>query len=116
LWSDLFFEEGKMLRQINHTFIALIPKIPNLPLTSQFRPRSLCNSIYKLILKIVTNRMRPILGKTIDPIQSAFVPKHSIHDNILLTHEIMNKFKNMRGKKAWVALKLDMEKAYDRIE
>ena len=60
--------------------------------------------------------MRPILEKIIDPVQSAFVPKRSIHDNILLTHEIMNKFKNMKGKKAWVALKLDMEKAYDRVE
>jgi len=60
--------------------------------------------------------MRPLLEKIIDPVQSAFVPKRSIHDNILLTHEIMNKFKNMKGKKAWVALKLDMEKAYDRVE
>ena len=46
---------------------------------------------------------------------SAFVPKRSIHNNILLTREIMNKFKNMKGKKAWVTLKLDMEKAYDRV-
>jgi len=60
--------------------------------------------------------MRPILEKIIDPIQSAFVPKRSIHDSILLTHEIMNKFRNMKGKKAWVALKLDKEKAYDRVE
>ena len=60
--------------------------------------------------------MRPILDKIIDPVQSAFVPGRSIHDNILLTHEIMNKFKHMKGKKAWVALKLDMEKAYDRVE
>ena len=60
--------------------------------------------------------MRPLLEKIIDPVQSAFVPKRSIHDNILLTHEIMNKFKNMKGKKAWVALKLDMEKAFDRVE
>jgi len=60
--------------------------------------------------------MRPLLEEIIDPVQSAFVPKRSIHDNILLTHEIMNKFKNMKEKKAWVALKLDMEKAYDRVE
>jgi len=42
--------------------------------------------------------MQPILEKIIDPVQSAFVPKRSIHDNILLTHEFMNKFKNMKGK------------------
>jgi len=56
--------------------------------------------------------MRPLLDKIIDPVQSAFVPKTSIHDNILLTHEIMNKFKHMKGKKVWVALK----KIYDRVK
>ena len=60
--------------------------------------------------------MRPTVEKIIDSVQSAFVPKRSIHDNILLTHEIMNKFRNMKGKKAWVALKLNMEKGYDRFE
>jgi len=60
--------------------------------------------------------MRQILEKIIGPTQNAFVPKRSIQDNILLTHEIMNKFKNMKGKKAWVALKFDMEKAYNRVE
>ena len=111
-----FFTDGKLLKQVNHTLIALIPKVENPSSTAQFRPISLCNSFYKIIAKILVNRMRPLLDKIIDPVQSAFVPKRSIHDNILLTHEIMNKFKNMKGKKAWVALKLDMEKAYDRVE
>jgi len=56
--------------------------------------------------------MRPIIEKIVDPVQTAFVPKRSIHDNILLAHEIMNKFQNMKGKKSWV----DMEKAYNRVE
>jgi len=111
-----FFHNGKMLKQINHTLIALIPKVENPSTTAQFRLISLCNSFYKIIAKILVNRMRPLLEKIIDSVQSAFVPKGSIHDNILLTHEIMNKFKNMKGKKAWVVLKLDMEKAYDRVE
>ena len=98
---------AKHLKQINHTLIALIPKIDNPSLTSHFRPISLCNSLY------VTD---PVLGKLTDPVQSAFVPHRSIHDNILLTHEIINKFNSMKGKKSWIALKLDMEKAYDRVE
>jgi len=60
--------------------------------------------------------MQPISEKITDPIQSAFVFRHSIHDNILFTHEIMTKFKNMKAKKAWIALKLDVKKAYDRVE
>jgi len=60
--------------------------------------------------------MRPILQRIIHPCQSAFVPDHAIHDNILVDHEIMNKFKYCEGKKGYVALKLDMKKVYDRIE
>jgi len=60
--------------------------------------------------------MRPLLDKLISPVQSAFVPGRSIHDNILLTHEIMPKFKNLKSRTSWVAIKLDMEKAYDRLE
>ena len=59
--------------------------------------------------------MRPILQRIIHPTQSAFIPHRTIHDNILIVHEIMNKFKHFKGKKGYVALKLDMEKAYDRI-
>jgi len=114
--SQIFFEEGKLLKQINHIVIALIPKVNNPSTTNQFRPISLCNTVYKIISKILANRTRLILEKIIDPVQSTFVPKRSIHDNNLLTHEIMNKFKNMKGKKAWLALKLNMEKAYDRVE
>ena len=50
------------------------------------------------------------------PFQSAFIPGRSIHDNILITHEIMHKFKSLNGKAVWVALKLDMETTYDRLE
>jgi len=96
--------------------IALIPKVNNPVTTYHFRLISLCNTVYKIISNILANRMRPILQKIIDPVQSTFVPKRFIHDNILLTHDIMNKLKNAKGKKAWVALKLDMEKAYDRVE
>ena len=60
--------------------------------------------------------LRPVLDKLIFPFQSVFVPRRSIYDNILLTHEIMHKFKNLKTKATWVAIKLDMEKAYDRIE
>jgi len=111
-----FFIDGKLLKQVNHTLIALIPKVENPTTTTQFRPINLCNSLYKIIAKILVNRMHPVLGKIIDLVESAFVPNCSIHDNILLTHEVRSKFKHMKGKKSWIALKLDMEKAYDRVE
>jgi len=54
--------------------------------------------------------MRPLLGKFINPIQSSFIRHRSIHDNILLAHEVIMKFNSMKGKKSWAALKLDMGK------
>ena len=111
-----FFRHGKMLKEINHTFITLIPKNVIPCRTSHYRPISLCSTMYKTIFKILVNRLRPFLDKLVSPFQSAFIPGRSIHDNILLTHEIMHKFRKCKGKTAWVALKLDMEKAYDRLE
>ena len=108
------FLKRKLLKQINYTLIPLVPKVENSTTTAQFQPISLCNSLYTIIAKILVNRMYLILEKIIDPLESAFVPRCSIHDNILLTHEVMNKFNSMKGKKSWVALKFDMKKAYDR--
>jgi len=90
--------------------------VENPSTTAYFRPISICNSPYDIIAKILVCRMRPLLAKIIDAVQSAFVQKHFIHDNILLTHEVMNKFNTMKGEKSWVPLKLDVEKAYDRVE
>ena len=77
-----FFKSGHLLRHINHTFIALIPKRENPSETQHFRPISLCNTVYKTISKILVNRLRPLLGKLVSPVQSAFIPGRSIHENI----------------------------------
>jgi len=111
-----FFKNGRLLKNVNHTFIALIPKRESPTETHHFRPISLCNTVYKTMSKILVNRLRPLLNKLVFLVQSAFIPGRSIHENILLMHEIMHKFKKIKGKQAWVALKHDMEKAYDRLE
>ena len=72
--------------------------------------------LHKIIAKILVNQLRPLLNKIVSPLQSAFIPSRSIYANILISHEIMHKFKNLKGKASWVAIKLDMGKAYDRRE
>ena len=72
--------------------------------------------IYKIIAKCLLNRLRPCLEHIIHPFQSAFVTGCQIHDNILIAHEIMNKFKNTKGKNTWTAIKLNMKKAYNIVE
>ncbi|XP_074301569.1 uncharacterized protein LOC141632969 [Silene latifolia] len=111
-----FFHSEKLLKEMNHTFIALIPKIENPQTANHFRPISLCSTIYKIIAKILANRLRSVLHKIIHPFQGAFTPNRFIQDNILLAHDIFNSFKRKKGNGGWIAIKLDMEKAYDRLE
>lgn len=94
----------------------LIPKIANPTNLKNHRPISLFNVIYKIIAKTVANRLQKVLDGCIDDAQSAYVPGRLISDNVLLAYEV-HSFKNRRsGKKGFMALKLDMNKAYDRVE
>jgi hypothetical protein len=68
--------------------IALIPKVNNPSRVNQFRPISLTNFNYKIISKILSNRLKPLLHKIISPLQSAFFRGRSIHDNTILGHFI----------------------------
>lgn len=112
-----FSETGEIVAELNMTNIVLIPKVPNPEKVSQFRPISLCNYSYKILSKILANRLKDILPKIISHFQSAFVPGRQIQDNILIAHEAYHYLKLKKSGKAHeLALKLDMSKAYDRVE
>lgn len=83
---------------------------------NDYRPICLCNVSYKIVAKAITNRMSVIMDKVIDPIQSAFVPGRLITDNILIGFESMHWLRNSKSKEGYAALKLDMTKAYDKVE
>ena len=106
-----------MVSSLNHTNIVLIPKVKQPEKMSDFRPISLCNVMYKIISKILANRLKYILLSVISPTQSAFVPGKLITDNVLLAYETLHAMHTRKkGKKGSLALKLDIRKAYDRME
>ena len=85
------------LSEINKTFITLIPKSDNPESTNHFRHINLCNVCYKIIAKILTNRMKHLLNKIVSLLQGMFATSRLIIDNFLLGHELMHSFKKKMG-------------------
>lgn len=83
------FEDPQCIREVNQTFLVLIPKIDFPKRLKDFRPISLCNVIYKLVTKIVVNRLKPILPAIISLNQGSFVPGSLASDNIIVAQDVI---------------------------
>lgn len=109
------WHSGRIDPQFNKTLIALIPKIPNPSRITEFRPISLCSVVYKAVTKVLANRLQRILPTLIGPFQSSFIQGRSIIDNIIIAQEVVHSMRKKQGKGGWLTLKIDLEKAFDRL-
>ncbi|XP_075640643.1 uncharacterized protein LOC142612431 [Castanea sativa] len=108
---------GHCLRKMQHSHVVLIPKKPNPEYITEYQPISLGNVVARVVSKVLANRIKKILPSVISDSQSAFVPSRLITDNTSVAYEMLHRMRNRRkGKLGHMAVKLDISKAYDRVE
>ncbi|KAM1551667.1 hypothetical protein ACFX10_043770 [Malus domestica] len=91
-----FWHSGSLLHKLNYTNLVLILKVKCPKNMTQYRPIALCNVIYKIIAKVLTNRLKKVMPKVIGENQSAFVAGKQIQDNILVVHEVLHSLLHQR--------------------
>ncbi|KAI0516070.1 hypothetical protein KFK09_008742 [Dendrobium nobile] len=106
---------GRMRMDWKDTLIVLIAKLKTPLIPSNYRPISLCQTNYKISAKMLVNILKNCIPKKIIEEQMAFILGRSISEHCLLAQEIFHKFKISKNKKGLMALKLDMEQAYDSM-
>lgn len=109
-----FFGARNLLKELNATFMVLILKTPRHDFMDKFRLISLCNSFYKIILKVLTTKSLNVLPLIISPQKIGFVLGRQILDSIMMVHEVIHSLEV--GKREGFLLKLDLSKVYDRVD
>jgi hypothetical protein len=110
-----FFQSGQLLKQINHSIIALVPKSAHVSTASDFRPLSCCNVVYKIISKILADRMGRVLDGIISPMQNAFLGGRRMADNIDLLQELLRQYERKRTSLRCL-IKIDFREAFDSVQ
>lgn len=121
MWKDLYTFVDNIIRtktfpeSINDTTICIIPKIDHPETIKQFKPISLCNVSYKIVSKLLVNRIKHFLKDLISQNQNSFLHGRGCDVNYIAS-EILHSMKSRKGKFGWFALKIGLEKAYDRMD
>ncbi|KAH1131306.1 hypothetical protein J1N35_002684 [Gossypium stocksii] len=110
-----FFNSSKLERSINSSFIALIPKNDNPQDISEFRPISLVSSLYKIVAKVLSRRLRAVIKEVVSDSQCAFLRSKQIFYGILIANELIHSIRSKGGTGDHLLFKLDFSKAYDCV-
>jgi len=110
-----FFIKGFLPKGINSTILALIPKKETAKEMKDYRPISCCNVLYKVISKLLANRLKDIMPQFIANNQSAFVKDRLLMENLLLATELVKDYHKTEIS-ARCAMKIDISKAFDSVQ
>ena len=108
-----FFVSGKFVKSLNSSFIVMVPKKEGADDFKDFRPISLVGSLYKLIAKVLANRLKKVMNRLVNKAQNAFVEGRQILDASLIANEVIDPM--TRRKEKGILCKLDIEKTYDKL-
>jgi len=109
-----FHENGIIPKGCNASFVALVPKVRDPSRLEQYKPISLVGAIYKIIAKLLAERIKKVLPSVVDESQSAFLKDRGILDSLLMTNEVVEDIRR-RGRSG-LCLKVDFEKAYNSVK
>jgi len=109
-----FYDNGIINACTNASFICLIPKKERSLKLKDFRPIILVTSLYKIMAKVLANRLKGVLSGTISSSQSAFIEGRQILDAVLVANEVVDDYKRRRLE--GVLFKVDFEKTYDYVD
>jgi hypothetical protein len=108
-----FHDVGLAVSRLNYGVITLLPKVADAEKIQQYRPICLLNCLYKWITKVLTIRLEKVVEKLILQNQTAFLKGRNIMSGIMALHEVLHETK--RRNETGIVLKLDFEKAYDKV-
>ena len=101
------------MRNLNSTFLVLIPKKENAVDIKDYRLISLVGGLYKILAKVLANRLRRVVGQEVSTTQNAFVEGRQILDAVLIANEAIDAL--LKRKEKGLICRLDIEKAYDHL-
>ena len=111
-----FFRTEEMLSKVNNSLIVLIPKIQAHLLLNISNLLVCVIRCIKIISKLIVSRLRPLLHKMVAPNQSTFILGRWIAENQILVQEVLHSFKKRKVKGGFVGMKVELQKAYDRVD
>lgn len=105
----------KVSLRVNSTLIVLIPKNERPESSKHFWPITLCNVVYKIITKVLVNRLKGCLNKLVNHLQASFIPGLHASNNIIVAEEMIHSIRKCMAKKGGLLVKLGLEQAYDWV-